>query len=452
MNRILLSIFSLSLSAATLSAASGTPRVNINSITTPSVALSEAPSSTLASHTLQSVPAVQLSPASRAADHTVYTDVKATGSIVWYMGDLLGNGTAYYYIFLSDCGVSEGGGPEGPGHLARILCNAPAPADPKNLTIPEGTWTASETYAVGNFALFGDSQFIDCFVDPDTGEGLVGYIYDLTAGSLTVKKTDDGSCAISFEGKGAIYDDVDETKVIATADISMSYAGAIPAVSDETSSYPTFEAGRAMDIPDASGRYSGGGYSICFYGCPLDRDGFIIGAGDFLNIELNVESEGTPLLARNYTWYDLQALMDGTATAPYGPGTFMGGMMYNMYGMTMPIGTYFQHFNSDGYADAIALAAEGSKINVTDKGNGIYLFEFDILSPEGHRFTGSWEGDIAPYVLDFPQQSAIADILAPAEAGPAEYFNLQGLRIASPAKGSVVIRRAADGTASKILF
>ncbi|MCD8387907.1 MAG: hypothetical protein LUD17_13645 [Bacteroidales bacterium] len=380
-------------------------------------------------------------------------DVTCTEGQLWYMGDLLYDGTGFYYLIISNAGISEGGAPTGPGEIARILINAEQPDGSGDIQVPTGVYTPSAYYeGIGTFDTW-NTDVIEAFYnpdDPDSGD-LVGYFYDITEGSLEVSANEDGTFSVNFDVEGVVQDD---DTVYFTKHITMTYDGAITVLDfeEDPSQYTPIEGDYQLDVPNASGRFVNDGFSITFYGCPLDDNGFIVGAGDLLNVEFYTQPVGDPdySIAGTYEYFDLAGYMDGSNIEDYGPWDLMGGVWYEFYGFYMPIGTYVAIYDADGYEEAYGLAYKGSSITVTDLGQGDYRFDFDIYTVQDAHITGSWQGQIADYVLDCPVLSGIVSAVN-ADDSPAEYYDLQGIRIANPTAGQLLIKRQ-GAKSTKIRF
>lgn len=339
-------------------------------------------------------------------DPTAYEGLVADSVAAWYYGDLAGSGTSTFYIFLSTNGITSGGIPTGPGQMVQVMIFADPLEDADNIVLPEGTYSIvgedEVEYAAGE-VYTGYTSFVDAFYDPDdptNTEDLFGYQYEAgDEGSVVISKAADGTYNISVDMNFILYDS--ETYEEADSKhVTMTYSGAVGYTDEDASKYTPVEDGYEMSIPNASGRYTEdgygyGNYSIAFYSDNmLDEDGFIVDAGDLLNIELLTE----PVQPADYS------LLPGTYTVQdfyggvYTPGHFISGCWYNMYGSYFAVGTALTVYTYDG--ELVGLFSDGT-ITVTDKGDGIYRFDFDFTTPEGAHLTSAWEGVLKDYITDY---------------------------------------------------
>ncbi len=69
---------------------------------------------------------------------------------------------------------------------------------------------------------------------------------------------------------------------------------------------------------------------------------------------------------------------------------------------------------------------------------GVYNFIIDVAAEDRTKMTGSWRGKLDGTPM--PGENGIEDVVADQEL-PAEYFNLQGVRIAQPTSGIYIMRK-----------
>lgn len=352
---------------------------------------------------LSSIKRVPLPLVTRAEGTTSYDGLSATSAQCWYYGDLTGDGSAYYYVLMSNGGITDSGIPEGPGQMLRVMICGKALENPDKMELPTGTFTFDEENYMGVGSIFSpDVTFIDAFWNPDEPESkeLVGYVYGAgNTGKLEISKDADGKYTIAADMDLAIEDE-ETSAVVETSHVTMNYSGELAYQDKQTKAgdyTPVPEGEYKLNIPNVSGRYTEGNFSIAFLSVPLDGDGYIVGGGDLLNVELIVPNSphvDYSTLAGTYTYADF----DGGV---FNPGNFVGGKYYNMLGdLYAAIGTALTVYDEDGVEDMVGLSAGGT-ITVTDKGNGVFKFDFDLTTLEKAHLTGSWEGEIAKYITDF---------------------------------------------------
>ncbi len=334
-----------------------------------------------------------------------YPDLTAQEATCWYYGDLLGDGTAFYLLILADqCGISNGGAPITEGHMMRLFVNGPDVADAANPELPAGEYIASDSYGIGTIDK-ENSDFLDVFlydIDYDGEKDLVGYIYTLTDGF--VEATANGETyGINADCDIELNDD--EGMILANGYATMSYEGSIDNKIYGPSAYPALSDDYEMTIMGVSGRYTTGNFSLAFYSVALDEDGFIIGGGDLMNVELlteNNEPADYTTLAGVYTCSDFYG-------GVYPAGTFVGGAWYPVMGSYYAaVGTALSVYDDNCDVEYVGLS-KGGTITIADKGNGIFSFDFDLITAEDHKLTGHWEGLLADYVEDWTY-SAIEEL------------------------------------------
>ena len=132
-----------------------------------------------------------------------------------------------------------------------------------------------------------------------------------------------------------------------------------------------------------------------------------------------------------------------------------GKWSYTFDGMTVldPNGQFgIKEINADNGNQLNWYAAPVDGVVISDEMQEIELTTVDTKNM-GLQLTGSWtftfyfDGD-AP-LLDVVKSAGINDIAAEIAEGEAEYFNLQGVRVAEPAAGLYLVRKA--GKVSKVL-
>lgn len=356
------------------------------------------PQQTSVSASLKALP--KLAP-SRSAENPM-TEFTADEANFYCYGDVLENGTDAVYLFLSNAGISKGD-PLHEGQMARILLVAPPQEEGHEPVLPTGTFTCATTGEAGTF-LAGNTDIMDIFPYPDDpSQGLVAYNYKPVDGTVTVSENEGGGYTVVMECTGALIDG-DGNEVDRSA-CKVEYTGEVPY--DDIFGYIPVDGDLELDIPNLSGRYSDGDYTLTFYSVELDSDGFIIGPGQLFNTELfveNVSPMNTDDLEGIYTPID--AFNEGTA-----PGRFMQGVWYDIFGgYYAAIGTALSVYDEYLNVSNVALAMDGT-VTVTKVGDE-HKFEFDLITAEGNKLTGSWQGVVADFVTDFSEPNAVDGIEA----------------------------------------
>lgn len=382
------------------------------------------------------LPSVKKAPATRSLEEPVSSFV-ANEANFYYYGDLLRNGTGVYMLCLSTAGIKKGN-PVHEGQMARIIFIGD-PCDEDAPVLPTGDYTVDYTFAAGTVSP-DDTDFMDVFYLPDEPNTLVGYIWYPYEGELKIA-ADEAGYNINFSMLGEIYSDDDE--ILDSRPCSASYTGPVPYV--DLHAYTPIPNDVEINLPNASGRYSDGDFSITFYSDGLlDEAGFIDGAGQTLNVEIFTEDVAPMNLD----------LMCGTLlpvdvwTEGPLPGTFMQGTWYDIFGgYYVALGTAYVEYDDMGISQDVGLATDGT-ITVSKGENGTYTFLFDLITKEGKKMTGSWTGPIADYIADFSTPNALESVGA--AAGEAQYTTLQGIAVANPGPG-LYIRRCGDNVCKVIV-
>ena len=344
------------------------------------------------------LPALKAAPLTRSIDEP-QTNFVATEASFYYYGDLLEDGSGVYYLFLSNAGINKGN-PTHEGQMARIMIIGEQ-TDEAAPVFPTGTFKFTDDYGIGSISI-EDSDFMDIFPNPDDETSLVAYNYIPVDATLKVEATEDGySIDFSMEGRLYSYDD----EIIDQQTCTAKYEGAVPY--DDIYGYTPIDGDMTLDVPNASGRYTEGDFSIAFYSDGmLDEDGFIVSGGQLLNVELftdEVSPMNLDLLTG--TLSPIDAFEEGPV-----PGHFMQGIWYDIFGgFYAALGTSLSVYDNNGSVTEVGLATDGT-ITVTKEDDGIYTFDFDLITKEGSKMTGKWSGKIADYIEDFTAPESVSTI------------------------------------------
>lgn len=309
-----------------------------------------------------------------------------------------------WYIFLSNTGLDKGN-PTTEGQYMRILLQTDPVEDPSAATLPIGVFEGSDEFETDHF-IYGYSLCMDIFENPDApGSGeLVAYQYAATDGVLEISYSDgEYHIMASFLGLNDYGEGVDERVCKA------EYAGEVPYV--DINAYTPLAGDVEFNPAGASGRYTEGNYSIAFYSDGmLDEEGWIVDAGQLLNMDLFVPNEAPmnpEAIVGTYTPVDV--MNEGEV-----PGCFVQGIWYEMFGMYVPMGTRLAIYDKYGDMTNVGLAAEGS-ITVSREGDD-YIVAFDLITVEGSKITGQWKGDLMAAVTDFSDPTGVESIDSESDA------------------------------------
>lgn len=401
----------------------------------------------------ESKPAIRHAYPTRSYDEPV-AEFVADAAGFDYHENFWKNGTDSYWLFLSNAGLDYGD-PTHEGQLMRIFLSSYPDEDYEHPTLPTGTFTYSPDGEPGTFTPRW-TECLDVFPYPDDPDyGLVAYVWVPAEGSGTVTITKEGdiyTVKAEFEGvltNSETGEELDRRKC------SAEYVG--PIEYDEPRAYPALEKDVVLDLPNLSGRYTEGDYSLAFYNVELDKDGFIIGGGDLFNVELftdYVAPMNTDDLLGEHGPVDI-------FTEGMKPGCFMQGIWYEIVsGYSVAMGTSLTVYDDYVNTDKVGLAKEGT-ITVTEE-NGLHTFNFDLVTFEGKKMTGTWTGKFSDYVSDFSVPDGVgSNIITPRQIrggvgcieapSNAEVFNMQGIAtgVNNLPAGIYVVK--AYGTTTKVV-
>jgi len=138
-------------------------------------------------------------------------------------------------------------------------------------------------------------------------------------------------------------------------------------------------------------------YTITFLNCDTDDEGFIVGAGEYLNLVLLTEHKVPMDINTIVGTYDVVMPVAG---AVYEKGKYIGGTMFKRGGTTYPVGSYYKEFDGQG-GEAFGLF-NGGTITVTQN-NGDITFKGNWKTPEGKTVKMEYTGNVSK-IIDQSQQ------------------------------------------------
>lgn len=342
----------------------------------------------------------------KASDEFGYDDYSALvadTATFYYYGDLFNEGTALYYLTLSSAPLNEERIPAGEGKFLRVMLVAEA-TDERTPHLVPGTYTMdTDMHAIGTNYDYYDDMY-DVFYYNDM---LVGYYWQNPTSCTVVVEENDGVYNITVD-MHAFNKDSETGEVYAEEDIHMTYTGGMTFTLDKDPDaeigYPDIDSDYDVEILGVSGRYDEFMYdgvtaylNLAMYNLPLDEEGFIIGAGDLLSIEIiapHMDVLDLDALCGTYTYLDMM-----TATS-YDPWTFMGGYFYDMYGFVIAAGTSLSVYDEAGNVTNAALTQDGT-ITISKADGPNYTVALDSHTQTGKHLTASWTGPLAGYIWDY---------------------------------------------------
>lgn len=311
----------------------------------------------------------------------LFANITSEYTNVWWYGPIADSGCDQFCLQLSSAEVDGTLMPVEGGDLIRFYLYTEPVLDDMNVILAPGTY---EMGTSGGYAPFT--------YDPDASI----YARGSNADNFMQINFESGTVTVAYaDGQYTITADV----VIADGEgskVKASYSGALTIIdySDGIRHFATDQnevmTGMTGAITPSSMVPDLDDYTITLYNCPLDKDGFIIGAGFVSNCELYAK-------AVPYEVYDFS----GTYTANsqwdqsiYKAGTYITGFIYDMYGMKVPAGTYLSEYDDAGNMIGVGLAQDG-EIVVT-RGDGKCKIDMTLTTNKGITLVLSYDGPDVP--------------------------------------------------------
>lgn len=325
---------------------------------------------------------------STIADPSYFEDIKATKYTAWYSGLQKQIDADIFFIALANTDVNRYSAmPEGKGEMMWLYLIADK-TNKENPVLAAGTytmWDGATLPANGTFEsekskfLMGSSASLEDW-------GMIGY----KSGTIEVK-CEDGVYSIIADM--LIEDEEGEKKVKA------NYCGTLE-FEDMTDGYAHFKEEQNITLHGGNAglrAYENEGVNVTssafFTDGLLDEEGFIVSEGylfcmDFVTAG-NVEYSPVGTYSPN-THY----LSDGKMEI----GTYLPGMMYEFYGMIIPVYTTVVRYDTFGNILQIGLV-EGGDVTLTNNG-GKWQMHGALITNKGVKITVDFEGDEFP-ITDF---------------------------------------------------
>lgn len=328
-------------------------------------------------------------------NHVTYDkDIKAEYTKSIYYGD------GEYLVCLSDAPISPDGLPTQKGQVViRFYAFAEKDADPRNAVLPEGTYTASDSFEKGTVYL-SDNYLCALVCTEMTSEGPDGYSVPFSSAKVTVKHNDSGYNIEFIGDTGEKYDEIDFQTLRAEFNGEMKFENQDPTAYDmlaeDVTMVPTMLSGRYA-VSDTYGNYS-----IALLNCPLDDEGYIIGAGELANLEILTTPSANMNINDIAGEYTVASVLDG----PYNPGSFLSGTLYEYYSMYIPMGTYYTKYGDDGSSTNMYAFATGGNVKVSTDGTNV-TFDCDFVTENQKHVKINYTAP-ASGIVDMTQSSTYA--------------------------------------------
>lgn len=333
--------------------------------------------------------------------------VESSATLAWYYGPVEGAESDLLFLSLCNAQLDElTAMPSGEGELLRLYMYIDR-TDADNPVIAPGTYTLELdgdtgepfTLSYGNsvFALSTDEGWMQ--IDYESGEVVVEYadgIYGITA-NMVINDGEGSKVRAEFEGELKISDLTDGYFHFDT-DITQVMTGLSGGI-----------------YPSSDTRFDN--YTMTFYNCELDEDGFIVGKGYLFNTELYFtadEEDYSGTYGPNPDW----------ESGSYYNFSYITGDVMNYYGFYMPMGTYLSEYDDQGSLIRIGLVVDGD-IEIA-RADGNVTMSAVLTTSKGHEITVSYDGPEG--VTDMTSASASASMKIRPVKDPAAESGVTGWR------------------------
>ena len=264
--------------------------------------------------------------------------------------------------------------------------------NPAGAALPGGTYKlVNSTEKAGVYG----KQSVYIETNKVNADGQVdGFLDSLATCNLNVERRADGTYKLLVEGELR-----DHGKVRFAYDGKLEFVNKDPAagyqtITEDVNFVPRTMSGRYVKATDT---YCD--YTITFLNCDTDDEGFIVGAGEYLNLVLLTEHKVPMDINTIVGTYDVVMPVAG---AVYEKGKYIGGTMFKRSGTTYPVGSYYKEFDGQG-GEAFGLF-NGGTITVTQN-NGDITFKGNWKTPEGKTVKMEYTGNVSK-IIDQSQQQA----------------------------------------------
>lgn len=314
-------------------------------------------------------------------------------------------GKGYYYVTLSDAPMDSLGKPTQPGQtIVRFYPIGKKSIDSKNAILPSGRYDSSVGLKIGG--LFDGVNAMDLlYCTGIDGDGPKGYEWHMTSAVANVTYNSDNTYNIDFR----CLIDNDEARDKGFEHTHVVYSGPLTFGNEDPEYYEMLSSDVVMVPTAMGGRYENspgafGFYSLSFFNTPVDNEGFVVGAGELLSLNL-FTADGSPMdISKLEGTYTATSYMSG----PYTPGTFADGVMYS----GMPTGTCYQTFDEQGNSTKVYGFVKSGTITVTRNGSQ-FRFVCDLTTENNHKITMDYTGDESTIIDQSVSQSYAPAVKAP---------------------------------------
>lgn len=295
-------------------------------------------------------------------------------------------GDGQYWVILSDAPISDTQQPTQAGQsIAAFYCCGDASENSNQAILPTGTYDGEKGSQKGGIYT---GELFYTYVMYCTGMTDDGQPKGFFLNSMATAKADvtyaDGNYNISLHmalGQRNESEGFKETNVTYNGPISFinmdpnSYSY----LTEDVSLVPTMNG--AYHMSNADDGYSF--YSFTFSNRTYNSSGYATGAGAQLSIELATDYTSPMDLTKLIGTYNVAPYDE----KPYTPGTFLSGKLDEIFGMTIPAGTYYMTYDSNGVETRTKGFATGGTVTISEYDDNILRVKADITMEGGHKLT-----------------------------------------------------------------
>lgn len=308
------------------------------------------------------------------------------------LGNYYGNGE--YLAHISDAPMDADGLPTQVGqYVVRFYAFADKSVNSANAILPSGRYVSSQSFEKGT--IFDDKGYLFVWICTaiENGEPQVKSVYFDKGATVNVVYNSDGNYDIDFKGSVS----ADSAASAGFQNFRMKFHGPISFYNQDPSYYEKLTEDVVMVPEQLSAGYSNaeglyGDYSCTFLNCPLDTSGFVIGAGELLNLELLTEESATMDLTKLPGEYTIASIDAATV------GNFVEGVLYSYYGMYFPLGSYYETFDENGAETKLKGFVKGGSVKVTQVDEG-YNFDVDLIVEGDHHVTMNYTAPESSFAM-----------------------------------------------------
>ena len=289
-------------------------------------------------------------------------------------------GSGQYQVHLSDAPISDKGLPTQVGQtLVRFYAIGEKPIT--------GRYVASSSVEEG--VLYKDDSYLCVMLCKAIGDNGApqGYVVGFEDAVANVVYNSNGNYNIELKGTLKDMEGVD------VKTIRIRYSGPMTFTNKDPESYDMLENDVTVVPTGISGRYTNvagkyGSYTITFYNCELDSEGFIVGPGELFNIGILTEEATSMDVSKLAGSYTPTPAMQG----PWNPGNYLQGELVSYYGMYLPVGTYYSVYGDGGAEINMKGFVKSGTINISVDGDAI-TYNCDLTTENGKKVTMNVTGN-----------------------------------------------------------